>query len=74
VKSTFETEDQTEALRIVKSLDMASCLDEIVTTIRRKHTKHSTYNEQQQKVADEIFEEINDCLNEYNINLEELFQ
>lgn len=74
MKSKFVTEDQTEALRIVKSLDMAACLDEIVMTIRRKHTKYSNYNEEQQKVADDIFEEINDCLIEYNINLQELFQ
>jgi len=74
MKAIFETEDQTEALRIVKSGNMAICLDEIISTIRRKHTKWSDYNEQQQKVADNIFEEIKDCINEYNINLEELFQ
>ncbi len=72
--STFKTEDQTEALRIIKSLDMAACLDGIVNTIRRRHTRHSDYNEEQQKVAEDIFKEINESLSEYGIDLDELFQ
>lgn len=74
MKTRFKAKDEYEALRLLKSENMANCLDEIISTIRRKHIKYSNYNEEQQKVADNIFEEINDCLNEYNINLEELFQ
>ena len=74
MKHIFKTEDQIEAKRIIKSLDMVACLDEIVNTIRRRHTKHSNYNEEQQEVAEKIFNEINTSLNEFSIDLDELFQ
>lgn len=72
MKSTFKTKDNSESLRIIKNLDLAACLHEISYTVRRKHTKYSKYNEEQQKVADDIFEEIGEYLSEYNINLKEL--
>lgn len=74
MKHIFKTEDQIEAKRIVKSLDMVACLDEIANTIRRRHVKYSDYNEEQQEVAEKIFDEINTSLNEFSINLDELFQ
>ena len=65
-------EDHKEATRIIKSLDMAACLDGIVNTIRRRHTKHIDYNEEQQQVAENIFKEINESLIEFSIDLDEL--
>jgi len=53
----FETKDTKEALRIVKSLDMACVLFEI-GNIRRKYLKYGELSEVEEVVVERVFEDI----------------
>lgn len=67
------TEDPCEALRIAKSLDMALCLNEITTAVRKKHLKYNDkYTEEQLEVVQAIFDDIFETIKEYGINLDDL--
>ena len=73
MKHIFETEDQIEATRIIKSLDIVLCLDQILGHIYTKHIKRNeTYTEQQLEVAENILKDINKIIDDHNINLDEL--
>ena len=65
MKATFETEDQQEALRIVKSLDMASFIFEL--------TKN-TFRHIEEITVDEVKEKINELIERYGINIDELIE
>ena len=65
MKITFETSDDKEALRMIKSLDMASFIFELQNNLWRKF-KHSDYDYTPYQDA------INQLLKEYNINIDEL--
>ncbi len=69
----FTTDDKHEAERIAKSEDMATCLHDISYRIRRKFLKYNdTLTQEQYDVADEIFNQIQESINEHKINLEDL--
>ena len=65
MKTTFETLDDKEALRMIKSLDMALFIFELQNNLWRKF-KHSDYDYTPYKEA------INELLKEYNINIDVL--
>jgi len=65
MKHIFETEDEQEAKRIVKSLDMANFIWELVHNGWRDF-KHTDYD------YDPAWEKINQLLAEHNINIDDL--
>jgi len=67
MKTTIETEDDYEARRMLKSLDMALCLWEIV---------HNTWRQFKNSDIDyqPIFEAITEELDKHNINLDDLIE
>lgn len=65
MKHIFETEDEQEAKRIVKSLDMANFIWELVHNGWRDF-KHTDYD------YDPAWEKINQLLAEHNIDIEDL--
>lgn len=65
MKTTFETLDDKEALRMIKSLDMALFIFELQNNLWRKF-KHSDYDYTPYQEA------INELLKEYNINIDVL--
>lgn len=69
----FTTEDKKEALRIQKASDMAICLWEISTNIRRKYLKYDdNLSKKEFKLAERIFEDISNELNNFGLNLDDL--
>ncbi len=67
------TEDESEALRITKSLDMALALYDITYITRRRYLKYDeTLTPDQYDLLEKVFQEILDCLTEYGINTEDL--
>lgn len=73
MKHVFKTEEQIEATRIIKSLDIVLCLDQILGHISTNHIKRNeTYTEQQLEVAENILKDINKIIDDHNINLDEL--
>ena len=65
MKTTFETLDDKEALRMIKSFDMALFIFELQNNLWRKF-KHSDYDYTPYQEA------INELLKEYNINIDVL--
>ena len=64
MKVTFESEDRLEINRLAKSLDMACALFGI---------KHNLFRKTESNDID-IVEEINQVLDDYNINLDDLIE
>ena len=73
MKYKFETEDDMEALRIVKSLDMALSIFEIAN-VRRKYLKYEDLDEKEYLLAEKIFSEINALFIDNNVNIDELVE
>ena len=73
MKYKFETEDDMEALRIVKSLDMALSIFEI-DNLRRKYLKYEDLDEKEYLLAEKIFDEINELFIGNNVNIDELVE
>ena len=67
MRATFESDDPVEIKRLSKSLDMASCLWEIVHNGWREF-KHTDYD------YDIAWNKIRDILSEHNIDVDELIQ
>ena len=53
----FETKDEKEALRIIKSLDMASVLFEL-SNIKRKYLKYESLTEEEEAIVEKVFQDI----------------
>lgn len=69
----FTTGNPKEALQIQKAADMASFINEVAYTIRRKHLKYNdSLTEEQYDAVEKVFEDILECLKEHNINIEDL--
>ena len=67
------TEDEKEANRIVKSLDMALALYDITYTTRRAYLKYDeTLTEEQYQIVEKVFQDIFDCLTDNGVNIEDL--
>jgi hypothetical protein len=73
MKHIFATEDDMEALRIVKSLDMALSIFEI-GNVRRKYLKYEDLDEKEYLLAEKIFDEINELFINNNVNIDELVE
>ena len=73
MKHIFATEDDMEALRIVKSLDMALSIFEIAN-VRRKYLKYEDLDEKEYLLAEKIFSEINELFIDNNVNIDELVE
>lgn len=73
MKHVFATEDDMEALRIIKSLDMALSIFEI-DNVRRKYLKYEDLDEKEYLLAEKIFSEINELFIENNVNIDELVE
>ena len=71
MKHIFATEDDMEAMRIVKSLDMALSIFEI-DNLRRKYLKYEDLDEKEYNLAEKIFDEINELFQKNNVNIDEL--
>lgn len=67
MKVTFESDDQTEIKRLVKSTDMALCLWEIVHNGWREF-KHSDYD------YEKSWDKIRDIISQYNIDIDDLIE
>ena len=67
MKVTFESDDQTEIKRLVKSTDMALCLWEIVHNGWREF-KHSDYD------YEKSWDKIRDIISQYNIDIDDLVE
>lgn len=67
MKVTFESDDQTEIKRLVKSTDMALCLWEIVHNGWREF-KHSDYD------YEKSWNKIRDIISQYNIDIDDLIE
>lgn len=65
MKHIFETEDEQEAKRIIKSFDMANFIWELVHNGWRDF-KHTDYD------YDPAWEKINKLLSEHNIDVDDL--
>jgi hypothetical protein len=65
MKATFESEDPKEIIQLAKSSDMACFIWELVHNGWREF-KHTDYD------YEPAWEKINELLNEYGINVEEL--
>lgn len=65
MKATFESEDPQEIRRLTKADDMANFIWEL---------KHNAWREYKHTGRDhsEVFEQINDMLAEFNINIDDL--
>jgi hypothetical protein len=66
MKITFETEDKQTALRLAKADNMAGFIWELVYSGWRGF-KHTDYN------YEKAWDKINELLDEYNINIDELY-
>ena len=67
MKVTFESDDQTEIKRLVKSTDMALCLWEIVHNGWREF-KHSDYD------YEKSWNKIRDIISQYDIDIDDLIE
>lgn len=73
MKYTFKTKDDMEAMRIVKSLDMALSIFEI-GNLRRKYLKYEDLDGKEYLLAERIFDEINELFIDNNVNIDELIE
>lgn len=69
MKVTFETDDPKEILRLSKSLDMALALFEIQNNVWRQFK-----NGEDKIDFQEYREAVNEVLEEYNINIDDLIE
>ena len=69
----FETKDAKEALRIVKSLDMACVLFEL-GNIRRKYVKYEDISEEESLVVERVFEDIFEEINKKGLVIDDLLE
>lgn len=67
MKTIFETEDKQSALRLVKADDMAGFIWELVYNGWRDF-KHTDYD------YEKAWDKINQLLDEYNIDIDELWE
>lgn len=69
----FTTKDPKEAMQIHKAADMASFINEVTCNIRRRHLKYNeSLTEEQYDAVEKVFEDIFECLNEHNLNIDDL--
>ena len=73
MKYTFKTKDDTEALRLLKSLDMALSIFEI-GNVRRKYLKYEDLDGKEYLLAERIFDEINELFLDNNVNIDKLIE
>jgi hypothetical protein len=71
MKYTVTTKDKKTALRLTKSQDMAFALWQIIFNLRKRCIAKCETDDQETGV-NIVFDEINDILIEYGINIEEL--
>ena len=69
----FETKDAKEALRIVKSLDMACVLFEL-GNIRRKYVKYEELSEEQYEAVERVFKDIFEEINKKGLVIDDLLE
>ena len=69
----FETKDAKEALRIVKSLDMACVLFEL-GNIRRKYVKYGELSESEDALVEKVFEDIFEEINKKGLVIDDLLE
>lgn len=69
----FETKDAKEALRIVKSFDMACVLFEL-GNIRRKYIKYEDLSEEQDEAVERVFEDIFEEVNKRCLVIDDLLE
>ena len=69
----FETKDAKEALRIVKSLDMACVLFEL-GNIRRKYIKYGELSEEQDEAVEKVFKDIFEEINKKGLIVDDLLE
>ena len=69
----FETKDAKEALRIVKSFDMACVLFEI-GNIRRKYIKYGDLSEEQDEAVEKVFKDIFEEINKKGLIVDDLLE
>ena len=69
----FETKDAKEALRIVKSFDMACVLFEL-GNIRRKYIKYEDISEEESLVVERVFEDIFEQINKKGLVIDDLLE
>ena len=69
----FETKDTKEALRIVKSLDMACVLFEL-GNIRRKYLKYGNLSEAEGAVVERVFKDIYEEINNRGLVIDDLLE
>lgn len=69
----FTTGNPKEALQIQKAADMASFIYEVTLNIKKRHLKYNeNLTEEQYDAVEKVFEDIFECLNEHNINIDDL--
>lgn len=74
MKYKFETKDKMEALRLSKSFDMALVFFEI-GNLRRAYLKYDDkLNDGEYRVAEAIFDDIQNLLNKHSIIVDELIE
>jgi hypothetical protein len=71
MKVTIETENGKEALRMQKSLDMACFIFEIARN-SGDIIEHKCYSPKSEYNISVFFEHVNELLDKYNINIDEL--
>ena len=69
----FETKDEKEALRIIKSLDMASVLFEL-SNIKRKYLKYESLTEEEEAIVEKVFQDIFEEVSDKGLVIEDLFE
>ena len=69
----FETKDEKEALRIMKSLDMASVLFEL-SNIKRKYLKYESLTEEEEAIVEKVFQDIFEEVSDKGLVIEDLFE
>ena len=69
----FETKDTKEALRIVKSLDMACVLFEL-GNIRSKYLKYGNISEAEGAVVERVFKDIYEEINNRGLVIDDLLE
>ena len=69
----FETKDAKEALRIVKSFDMACVLFEL-GNIRRKYVKYEELSEEQYEAVERVFKDIFEEVNKKGLVIDDLLE
>ena len=69
----FETKDAKEALRIVKSFDMACVLFEL-GNIRRKYVKYGELSESEDALVEKVFEDIFEQINKKGLVIDDLLE